>query len=164
MKFRTALSAAALALGLSASVAQGPPPQPVQWKALLNPAIPLKAGDRIAIDLSGAVEAGWHVYALSQPAGGPIPLRVSIDENPVAEGSGELQGTAPVKKQDPSFQQETELYEGDFVLLVPLEVKHASAGKQSIPLSVRFQACSDRVCLPPRTVHLSVPVEVVSGT
>jgi hypothetical protein len=162
MRFRTKLSVAAFVLTLSAGLAQGPLPQPVQWKASLAPETPLKAGDRVNIDLSGAVEAGWHVYALTQPPGGPIPLRVSVDENDVAQSRGEPTGAAPIKKQDPSFQLETQLYEGDFTLQLPILVKHPSAGKQLIPLSVRFQACNDRVCMPPRTVRLSLPVQVAS--
>jgi hypothetical protein len=32
---------------------------------------------------------------------------------------------------------------------------------QVIPVSVRFQTCSDRECQPPRTVHLAVPIDVL---
>jgi hypothetical protein len=162
MRFRSLLIPSILAGAISVVVlAQAP--QPVQWKALLVPEAPIKAGAHGTIDLSGQVDAGWHVYALTQQAGGPIPLRVSLDENNVAESHGKPSGTEPIHKQDPSFQLETEFYQGSFTLHLPVEVKHVAAGKQSIPLSVRYQACSDRTCLPPRTIHLSVPVEVISG-
>lgn len=143
---------------------QGAAPQPVQWKASLALPAPVKSGAAIKVDLSGEVQQGWHVYALTQPAGGPIPLRISLDENDVAKIQGEASGTKPIKHLDTSFQLETQFYQGDFTLHVPVEVKHPVAGKQIIPLSVRFQACSDRTCLPPRTVHLSVPVEIVPGS
>jgi hypothetical protein len=103
------------------------------------------------------------VYALTQPAGGPIPLRIAIDENSVAQVAGNISGTKPVKSRDTSFQLETQFYQGAFILHVPAEVKHPAAGSQLIPLSVRFQACNDRVCLPPKTIHLSVPVVVLPG-
>jgi hypothetical protein len=163
MKIGTRFGVATFALVLFASLAQSPPPQPVQWKAFVNPEIPLKARAQVSVDVLGTVEPGWHVYALTQPAGGPIPLQVSVDANDVAQSAGDPTGTAPIKKQDPSFQMETQLYQGDFTLHVPIVVKHPPAGKQLVPLSVRFQACSDRVCLPPRTVHLSLPVEVASA-
>jgi hypothetical protein len=153
------------ALSVSGAIfAQSPSPQPVQWKAVLVPDAPVKSGVRATIDLSGKIETGWHVYALTQPAGGPIPLRVSLDENEVAESRDKVTGTEAIRKNDPSFQLETLFYQGDFTLRIPVEVKHPATGERIIPLSVRFQACSDRTCLPPRTVHLSVPVEVVSGS
>ena len=164
MTFRRVLCGGVFGLCIATAVlAQGAPPQPVQWKASLTPSVSLKAGTKAAIDLSGEVQQGWHVYALTQPAGGPIPLRISLDENDVAQIHGETSGTKPIQHHDTSFDLETQLYQGDFTLHVPVEVKHPTAGKQIIPLSVRFQACSDRTCLPPRTVHLSVPVEVVPG-
>lgn len=164
MKFRTAFRGGVFGLCITtAASSQSGPPQPVQWKASLASIVPVKPGTPTAIDLSGVVEQGWHVYALTQPADGPIPLRISLDENDVAQIHGETSGTKPIQHHDTSFQLETRFYQGAFTLHVPVEVKHPQAGKQVIPLSVRFQACSDRTCLPPRTVHLSVPIEVVPG-
>lgn len=164
MMFRAMLRGLVCSLCLSASaLPQVGPPQPVQWKASLVPGAPVKPGTRAAIDLSGEVQQGWHVYALTQPAGGPIPLRISLDENDVAQIRGTTSGTDPIRIKDSSFQMETQLYRGDFTFHVPVEVKNPAAGKQVIPLNVRFQACSDRTCLPPKTVHLSIPVEVVPG-
>ena len=104
---------------------------------------------------------GWHVYGLEQPPGGPTPLRVTLDENGIVLRAGATSGSAPIKKQDQSFNLETQFYSHSFVLHVPIQVKPGSPrGKQSVPVSVRFQACSDRMCLPPRTVHVSVPIEI----
>jgi hypothetical protein len=65
----------------------------------------------------------------------------------------------------PVFDLETEFYPSPFTLDIQAQVKqHAAAGNQSIPFSVRFQAWNDRTCLPPRTVHLSVPIEIRQGT
>jgi hypothetical protein len=45
---------------------------------------------------------------------------------------------------------------------VPVQVsQQAAAGRQLIPVSIRFQTCSDRECQPPKTIHLSVPIEVL---
>ena len=48
-----------------------------------------------------------------------------------------------------------------FAVKGPLNVARTPQGQRQVPVSVRFQACSDRECLLPRTVHLSVPLEVV---
>jgi DsbC/DsbD-like thiol-disulfide interchange protein len=141
------------------------PIQPVRWAASAIPKAPAKQGSGIEIDLSAEVQEGWHVYGLTQAPGGPTPLRVSLDENGVAQIVSVKSGTAPVKKHDPSFDLETESYTQSFSLQVQTRVKqHPAMGNQSIPVSVRFQACNDRICLPPRTAHLSVPIELFPGT
>jgi hypothetical protein len=115
------------------------------------------------LELSGHVEEGWHVYALSQKPGGPIPLRVSIEDNPFASLSGPPSGSTPETRLDPSFNLQTEFYTSSFAVHVPVALKPGTAtGNQQIPLSIRFQACSARECKPPKTIHLSVPVEVRS--
>jgi hypothetical protein len=155
----------ALGLGLCcASVAQVPL-QPVQWQGSTAQKSPLKQGSKVEIDLSAQVEPGWHVYGLTQAPGGPTPLHVTLEENTVAQFVAVAPGTAPVKKHDPSFNLETEVFPQSFSLQVQAKVKqHSAAGAQVIPVSIRFQACSERECLPPRTVHLSVPLEIVAGT
>ena len=155
-------------LGLSflsmTSNAQGPI-QPVQWSGSVKSGTPLKHGSKVAIELSAKIQSGWHVYGLSQAAGGPTPLQVTLDPNEIVRSAGAVSGTPPLKKHDSSFDLETESYLGSFALYLPAQVNdHPTAGKQVVSVAVRFQACSDRTCLPPRTVHVSVPIEILSGT
>jgi hypothetical protein len=143
------------------SEAQGPI-QPVRWSASTISYRPVKPEKGIAIELSAEVEDGWHVYGLTQVPGGPTPLRVALDENESAQLAGPISGTDPVRKHDPSFDLETQFYLHAFSVHIPVQLKqHLSLGTQPVPVSVRFQACSDRTCLPPRTVHLSVPIEIL---
>jgi Disulphide bond corrector protein DsbC len=148
------------------SLAQSPgtnssPDQTVHWAATLAAAGGVKQGDETTLELSGAIEDGWHVYALTEPAGGPTALRVTLDENEVAEVAGAASGTAPSKRHDRSFGLVTQFYTHAFTVRVPVQVKQQPAGRQSIPVSVRFQTCSDRECQPPTTIHLVVPIEVL---
>jgi hypothetical protein len=138
----------------TAAHAQTPDPQ-VDWVASwANPT---------TLELSGHVEDGWHVYALTQRPGGPIPLRLSIDDNPVASLAGSPSGSTPETRLDPSFNLQTEFYTSSFAVRVPVALKPGiTASNQLIPLSIRFQTCSARECKPPKTIHLSVPLEVHS--
>jgi thiol:disulfide interchange protein DsbD len=116
---------------------------------------------KIVIELSAAVQRGWHAYGLAQLPGGPTPLRVTLDANQVGEIAGPTSGTVPVKKHDAAFDLDTEVYEESFRLRLPVEInQHAAPGRSQVPVSVRFQACNDRVCLPPRTVHIPVPIKI----
>jgi DsbC/DsbD-like thiol-disulfide interchange protein len=147
------------AIGSSAQA----PEQPVRWKASANPSASIKPGSNVNLDLSAEVQEGWHVYALTQSAGGPTPLQISLDPNDVAEIIGEPSGTAPVKKHDPSFDLDTEFYSQSFVLQVPLQIRRAVTGNRQVSLRVRFQACNGQICLPPKVVHLSVPIKITVG-
>ena len=149
--------AACLCLG---GIAQGPI-QPVQWTATVTPKTAINPGARIVVELSAKVQEGWHVYGLTQLPGGPMPLRVKLDTNDVVEVAGAPTGSPPIKKHDAAFDLDTEVYEGPFDLHLPVKInQHSAGGGRLISVSVHFQACNDRVCLPPRTAHFSTPIEI----
>jgi DsbC/DsbD-like thiol-disulfide interchange protein len=162
---RVTLLFAAWFCGVSLAQAPGTnasPNQTVQWAATLAATGGVKQGGETTLELSGTIDDGWHVYALTEPAGGPTALRVTLDENEVAEVAGAASGTAPSKRHDRSFGLVTQFYTHSFTVRLPVQVKQQpAAGRQSIPVSVRFQTCSDRECQPPTTIHLIVPVEVL---
>jgi len=134
----------------------------VQWAAALAAPGAAKQGSTTALELSGQIQEGWHVYALTQPAGGPTALRVTLDDNEIAAAAGVPSGSTPQKRHDPSFGLETRFYTNSFTVRLPVQVKQQpAAGRQLIPVSVRFQTCSDRECQPPTTIHLSVPIDVL---
>jgi hypothetical protein len=138
-------------------------PDAVHWTLSAKSTGTITPGSAATLDLSGDVQDGWHVYGFEQHAGGPTPLRVTIDENAVATAVGALSGPGAQKVQDSHFGFETQLYTHPFIVHLPVRLSRDLApGRQLIPVSVRFQACSDRECLLPRTVHLSVPIDVLA--
>jgi hypothetical protein len=132
----------------STAMAQTPEPQ-VSWVATWS--------SPTTLELSGHVEEGWHVYSLKQGPGGPIPLRINIEDNPIASIAGAPSGSTPESRRDPSFNLQTEFYTSSFTVHVPI-VLNAGASSGQIPVSIRFQTCSARECRPPKTIHLTVPV------
>lgn len=139
-------------------------PDAVHWTLSVKSATAITRGSTATLDLSGDVQDGWHVYGFEQHAGGPTPLKVTLDENAVATAAGPLSGKGAEKVQDSHFGFETQLYTHPFIVHLPVRVgRELAPGRQLIPVSVRFQACSDRECLLPRTVHLSVPIEVLAA-
>jgi hypothetical protein len=131
----------------ASAAAQTPDPR-VDWAASWS--------NSTTLELTGHVENDWHVYALTQQPGGPIPLRINIDDNPVAALAGSPSGSTPETRLDPSFNLQTEFYTNSFAVHVPISLKPGAGAGQAIPVSVRFQTCSARECKPPKTVHLSV--------
>jgi hypothetical protein len=136
--------------------------QTVQWRAAVIRPTAARNGNEASLELSAQVLEGWHVYAPTQPSGGPTALRVTIDQNDFALVAGAPTGSKPRRRHDRSFGLETQIYTLSFAVHVPLRLLEAQAtGRREIPVSVRFQSCSDRECLPPRTVHLSVPIDLL---
>jgi hypothetical protein len=140
-------------------------PDAVHWTLSVKSVNTITRGSTAMLDVSGDVQDGWHVYGFEQHAGGPTPLKVTLDENAVATAAGALSGTGAEKVQDSHFGFETQLYTHPFIVHLPVRLgRELAPGRQLIPVSVRFQACSDRECLLPRTVHLSVPIDVPAGS
>lgn len=118
-------------------------------------------GARALITLRGQVKDGWHVYALTQPENGPTPLVVTLEANALAKTAGKPVGSAPTQAFDRSFNLNLPYYERGFQVNLPLRLApHLTSGRYSLPVSIRFQTCNGRICEPPKTVHLAVPVEV----
>ena len=137
------------------------PDDAVHWTGSVTSTAPITRGSAVTLDLSGQVGEGWHVYGPEQHSGGPTPLRITLEATDIARAAGPLSGATAETVHDTHFGFDTQLYTHPFTVRLPVRVGlQLPAGKQLIPVSVRFQACSDRECLLPRTVHLSVPIDV----
>jgi DsbC/DsbD-like thiol-disulfide interchange protein len=148
-------AASAQQAGKNASDASGT----VQWTAAPLSLGKLPRDGRVTVVLRGAVKEGWHVYALKQPENGPTPLVVALEPNDFAKPAGAAQASPPAVAHDPSFNLDLPYYGGAFTVSLPLRLRGKGL-RFALPVSVRFQTCNGRICQPPKTVHLSVPVEI----
>ncbi len=154
-----------LALAGSASAYQGLPANPIRWSVKdAGPKKPLPAGSSFSLQILAHITPGWHLYSTSQPEGGPIPTRVWLAEGQVFQPAKELQFPVPHKMFDKNFEMDVEYYEESptFTLFLKVAPK-TPPGKHTLVVQARFQACNDKVCLPPRTEKISLDVEVAAG-
>ena len=157
------IALAGLAAPASAQTADPAAAQTVNWTVTADPAEAVKPGGKVTLTLRGEVSDGWHVYALKQLPNGPTPLRVTLDQNDVATASGAPVGSPATKIHDPGFNLDTQFYSRAFTVALPLQIAaHSANGTQQLPVSVRFQTCNDRVCQPPKTVHLTAAISIHS--
>jgi len=148
--------------GVSATAVAQAPPDNVHWTvAVASGAAPVKAGSDVTVDVNGSIDDGWHVYGLKQLPGGPTSLRLTLEANDTATAAGDPSESPPQKIHDSRFGLDTQFHTGTVTLHLPVRVTAAAAGSRTIPVSVRFQLCSEGECKPPRTVHLSAPIEVI---
>jgi thiol:disulfide interchange protein DsbD len=148
--------AAAMAACLAAA-----PADPVAWKLQNPPAAPVKAGARFNVKLLAEVQDGWHLYSLKPMVEGPIPTRIWIAEGQPFSLAGAVQAPDPQVMQDASFGMEVELYEGEAVFTLPVRVASGAApGAQKLVVSASYQSCNNKLCLPPKTVKVEVPITI----
>lgn len=132
---------------------------PVVW-SLAEAEAGLAPGGEFDLTLSATIDEGWHVYSVSQPRP-PIQTRITVPEGQRAKLRAAPIAPEPTRQFDPNFSIEAEFYETRAVFTLPLVVAgDAPAGSHPLEVHVRFQACTDRVCLPPRTVKLATSFTV----
>ena len=132
---------------------------PVQW-ALIIDSKSAAPGSHILAKFTGTIQPHWHVYSMTTPPGGPNPTKASIADNPAVAGF-QIYQAKPVRKLDPSFGIDTETFSGQYVLLFDIELKKdAATGPADIAANVRYQACNDTICLPPKKKSASVSITI----
>lgn len=145
-------------------MAQSPPgpPSPVVW-TVAAPAKtdPVAPGGRVEIAVRATIEPGWYIYATTQPAGGPTPLRITVPEGQAFTAAGAITGPEPKRAWDSAFEIDSAKHDGTATFTVPLRVDgKASAGPATLDVLVRYQACSETLCLRPKTETLSLPLAI----
>ena len=146
--------------GLSASASAQAPPETVHWTVATTPAAGVQPGGELALEIQGQIQDGWHVYGLKQLPDGPTPLRVKLDANDTATAAGEASETPPQTLHDVRFGLDTQFHTHAVTVHLPVRIAADAAGRRQIPVSVRFQLCSESECQPPRTVHLAATIDV----
>jgi hypothetical protein len=139
----------------------GAAPDPVAWKLADAPARGVKPGARFTVNLVARIEEGWHLYSMKHVEDGPVATRIWLAEGQQFQLADAIKGSPPETLQDPSFNMEVELYEGEASFALPLKVAaSASAGVQTLVVSASYQSCNNKICLPPKTVKVVLPVTV----
>ncbi|MBV9072155.1 MAG: disulfide bond formation protein DsbC [Acidobacteria bacterium] len=121
-------------------------------------------GRPTAVDLHFKVKDGFHVNSNKPKSELLIPTVLKLDL-PTDLAAGGI--VYPVGKDvsfpfDPS--EKLNVYTGDFTVKAKLAAAHAaSAGNFTVHGSLRYQACSDNACYPPRDAPVQFDVHVSSA-
>lgn len=122
----------------------------------------MAAGGTLTLDIGATIQEGWHLYALTQPKGGPNPLRIELAAgSPFTVDVKGIKAPAPVAVKDENFDLETRQYDRAVTFKVPIRIpRDAAAGPHSLTFEITFQACGNGICLRPYTAKLPVEVTV----
>jgi thiol:disulfide interchange protein DsbD len=133
-----------------------PHPAVVHWQVTQAPSKPLKPGAKFNVVVTGTIDPGWHLYALAEPAGGPIATEIALTEGDAADLL-HVDQSKPKVIPDPVFQVPTGFFEGSAAFTLHLQLApDAAPGAHTLHLLLRYQSCNDRVCLPPHTDTVEV--------
>ena len=143
---------------LLALAAYGQKLDPIQW-TLTAPVANVPPGSKVPLHLEAKFQEGWHLYSLTTPAGGPIATTAALAENP-ALVSSKLYQPPPIRQFDKNFNLDTETYEKEVDFAVVAELAKSASGATELAAQVRYQACNERQCLPPRKKTASVSLMV----
>lgn len=138
-KFVTLLMFTFLALAVQAQILT-----PVKWNIKLEDS---ESAEKTLI-FSAKLDAGWHLYDMNLPEGGPISTSFSFEN---LKGAKTI-GTPVASKEattvfDEQFQMELRWFAGEISFRQKIEVtdpKHLQVGGY-----VEYMACNDENCLPP---------------
>lgn len=150
-----------LLLSLAGSPALQKPADVVKWSAS-GPEAAVAAGGTARVALTARIADGWKLYALTQPAEGPLPLAIEVAAGaPATVVKPQIGAPKPKVLKDETFGVETLYYDTSAEFTVPVTLsKSAKSGRIEVPLEVTFQACGQSICLRPFTQKLTAAVTV----
>ncbi len=143
-------------LGLHAHL---PAPNPARWTVDGLPKKPVGLGTTFSLTLSAHIQPGWHIYALDEPEGGPVPTQIGLAQGDsltllaVDEPSPQIVPDAVLRQPTGMFHNEV-----GFTLRVRAPQTRSSPNAVSHIL-VRYQSCNDQLCLPPHTESVPLPLK-----
>lgn len=111
---------------------------------------------------SATIADGWHIFSTDVPPGGPTPTTLNIEQIEGAKTVGTLVGKGNQKEE----------YSDDFGMTLRF-YEHAATFHQRFKLIgnsyhikgyLRYAACNDQMCMPPRSVEFEIKGTVPTPT
>lgn len=155
-----ALPLAALALAGSPAVAQQPgarQPDVVSITSLKT--ITAKQGETIEVPLVVTVAHGYHVNSNTPSDAYLIGLRLTWGPGPLE--TPEVVFPKPQTEKFGFSETPLSVFAGEFRVVTKFHAASGAAtGLGIVNGKLRFQACNDRMCLPPKSLDVELPVEI----
>lgn len=124
--------------------------EPIKWTATYT-AINDKEGE---ITITGNIEKDWHTYSIRKTNDGPVPTSITFEANKGYELVGEVTESGAHEVFDKAFDANMFVFteKAEFKQKIKLKGKPGS----TIKLKIEFMCCNNMMCLPPKTIDISV--------
>jgi thiol:disulfide interchange protein DsbD len=123
-------------------------------------AVELNAGGEAEAKVNITILDGYHVH--SNPASNKAFIATTLTVTPPAGVTAEAPVYPPGQSMKFSFDENPlSVYAGTAVVAVKLHsADKQKAGPLSLPAKLRYQACDDSVCYPPKTIEVAIPLSI----
>ena len=119
-----------------------------------------KRGAAVQVKIPLTVMTGYHVNSNTPNEEYLIPLRLTWTSLGALEG-GTIAYPKPQQEKYEFSEKPLSVYTGSFDLTANFKVAaNAPAGPGSVAGKLKYQACSNRACFPPKTIDVTVPYQV----
>lgn len=125
---------------------------PVKWNATYR-SLNDKEGEVI---ITAAIDNGWHTYSQRPTDAGPIPTSFSFTPNKDYELNGKTEESNAHEEYVKAFEAKVFVFSGKAEFKQKIKVKKKGA---LIAFKVEYMCCNDMMCLPPKTLDLSVKAQ-----
>jgi thioredoxin:protein disulfide reductase len=167
VKLAAAVVVTALLLIVVAALPSAQPQIP-SGREVVSPAAyvslePVARGSSFQLAVVLRIRNGFHINARKPSAEYLIPTDLRANLPAGFKSAGEISYPKGELHTFAFTKTPLNVYEDKVVLRVPLTAQSdAPLGAQKIPLKLRYQACSQEVCLPPVTLDVDAPVTVAA--
>lgn len=124
----------------------------------------VRAGEPFKVELSAVIEGKWHLYSiLNAPDAGPFPTQFFLESEQFFPADYARESKAVIE-YDPNFETDLGWHskEAKFNLKMAFDSEEGiSQNPQEVKIRVRYQACDDVSCLPPKSKEISFSILVM---
>jgi thioredoxin:protein disulfide reductase len=119
-----------------------------------------KIGEVTSAPLTLQLLSGYHVNSNTPSDEYLIPLRLTWNAGPLE--SVKVIYPQPTMEKFAFSQKPLSIYSGEFEIVTQFKTSASAApGLGVVTGKLRYQACNDRMCLAPKTVDITLPVQIV---
>lgn len=130
---------------------------PVKWSYSMEKV----KGGVYNLKFTATIDASWHMYTSSLPAGGPVPTTFSFVKSSDFETVGKIIELSNAESvYDNSFEMQVSFYSQRAEFVQKIRVKNENSFK--VKGSVEYMSCNDQRCLPPKTIDFSFDIPKTS--
>ena len=114
------------------------------------------ANVKVALEL----RPGYHCNSNKPSDDYLIPLKLTWAPGPLE--SPEVTYPAPQMEKYSFSPTPLSVYSGSFALITKFKVAaSATPGQTVVNGKLRYQACNDHMCLTPKTIEVSIPIDII---
>ena len=124
------------------------------------PKVTGKRGAAVQAKIPLMVDRGFHVNSNTPSEEYLIPLKLTWKSTGALEG-GSIAYPKPTLEKYEFSEKPLSVFTGNVDLVANFKVKaNAAAGPGAAVGQLRYQACNDKACFPPKTVEVTLPYQV----